>query len=208
MRRTARRKKLNRLAALGLCAALVSSGCIEPANPNPQLEIIRLKKELDEKNNQLTAQKATIDELQRRLNAARGFNPDKLVAFLPERLEIDRLSGGYDENDQPGDDGVTVYLKPLDKAGDVLKFAGDIHIELYDLAAEPDRNRVGEYTIKADKVGDLWYGKLMTNHYTIKCSWQHGPPKHPEITIRATFVDALTLRVMSAQATCTVKLPP
>jgi len=124
------------------------------------------------------------------------------------RLEIEKLSGGEDYDGQPGDDGVTVYLKPLDKVGDIVKALGDIRIQLYDLANPPGRNLVGEYHFPAKTVGDKWHGKLMTYHYTLKCPWQRGAPEHSEITIRAVFRDYLTGHVMSTQTTCTVRPPP
>lgn len=139
----------------------------------------------------------------------RGISDEDLERiFYPEKLVIDKLSGGSDYDGRPGDDGVTVYLRPVDREGNVIKVVGDISIQLYDLAAPPQQNFIGEYKIPVDQAGRLWHGKFLTNHYTIKCPWPHGPPKHTEITIRATFVDYLTKRVISAQTTCTVKLPP
>jgi hypothetical protein len=86
--------------------------------------------------------------------------------------------------------------------------AGDIRVELYALAAPSDQTRIGVYEFPHDKAAELWYGKLLTDHYTLRCPWQAGPPAHPEITIRATFVDFLTKRVLTAQASATVRLPP
>ena len=172
-------------------------------------EISELNEKIRQQDNQLVAQKATIDELNRQLNVARSISEDDLKKiFYPERLVIDRLSGGDNYDGKPGDDGVTVYLQPVDKHGDVIKVAGDIRIQLYDLAEPQQQNFLGEYFIPVDQVGALWHGKLLTNHYTIKCPWAHGPPKHTEITVRATFVDYLTKRVISAQSICQVKLPP
>jgi hypothetical protein len=101
-----------------------------------------------------------------------------------------------------------VYVKPVDKDGDVIKVAGDIRIQLYDLAASPTQNLIGEYFVSVEQVGKLWNGKLLTGHFSIKCPWPSGPPKHAEVTIRVVFVDYLTKRVVSAQSTCQVKLPP
>lgn len=160
-------------------------------------------------NDELAAQKATIDTLEKRVETVRAIRPEDLrKLFHPVKLEIDSLSGGYDTDGRPGDDGVVVYLRPLDDDGDALKVAGQITIQLYDLAAPPGENLIAEYVIPVDEARELWYGKLMTQHYTVRCPWQHSPPRHPEITISASFVDYLTQRVISAQKTCTVKLPP
>jgi hypothetical protein len=206
--RTSRHAALTQLAA-GLLAAWLVAGCQSPTEVSLRREIGDLRETIKQKDNQLVAQKASLDELDSQLRVARSISEDDLKRiFYPEKLLIDRLSGGADYDGQPGDDGVTVYLQPVDKDGDVIKVAGDIRIQLFDLAAPPQRNLIGEYFIPVDQVGKLWHGKLWTDHYSIKCPWPKGPPEHTEVTIRAMFVDYLTKRVVSAQATCQVKLPP
>jgi len=206
--RTSRHAALTQLAA-GLLAAWLVAGCQSPTEVSLRREIGDLRETIKQKDNQLVAQKASLDELDSQLRVARSISEDDLKRiFYPEKLIIDKLSGGADYDGQPGDDGVTVYLQPVDKDGDVIKVAGDIRIQLFDLAAPPQRNLIGEYFIPVDQVGKLWHGKLWTDHYSIKCPWPKGPPEHTEVTIRAMFVDYLTKRVVSAQATCQVKLPP
>jgi hypothetical protein len=200
-----------RLAPLtaGLLGALLAGGCQSPTEISLRREISDLREGIKQRDNQLVAQKVTIDQLNGQLAVARSISEDDLKrVFYPEQLVIDKLSGGADYDGKPGDDGVTVYLKPIDKEGDVIKVGGDIRIQLYDLAAPQQQNLIGEYFIPVDQVAKLWHGKLWTNHFTIKCPWPKGPPEHTEVTIRAMFVDYLTKRVVSAQSTCQVKLPP
>ena len=206
--RQARRGAPLLLAAV--CAgAVLSTGCRSGGNTDLEHELQLARETIARQNDELAAQKATIDALHEHVDTIRKIKPADLEKiFCPETLEIGRLSGGYDNDDRPGDDGVVVYLQPKDRAGDVLKVAGEIRIQLYDLAAPAARNLIGEYVIPIDQARELWYGKLMTLHYTVRCPWLHGPPEHPEITIQATFVDYLTQRVISAQRTCTVRLPP
>lgn len=197
-----------RLAA-GCAVIGWAAGCVSQTELELRQQISRLRDTVRQKDDQLVAQKASIDELNQQLAVARSISEDDLKRiFYPERLIIDKLSGGAEYDQQPGDDGVTVYLKPVDREGDVIKVAGDVRIQLYDLAASPGRNLIGEYAIPVDQIGKLWHGKLLTGHYTIKCPWPNRPPEHPEITIRVTFVDYLTKRVVSAQRTCEVDLPP
>jgi len=190
-------------------AVLAVAGCRGPTTEDYERRIARLEQVIQENGHELAARQATIDIQNQQIEDMRQLPPSwREHIFYPERLLIDGLSGGEDYDGQPGDDGVTVYLKPLDKAGDIVKVAGDIRIQLFDLANPPRRNLIGEYNFGVDEVGKFWHGKLMTYHYTLKCPWRHGPPEHREITIRATFVDYLTKRVMTAQTTCTVRPPP
>lgn len=196
-------------------AALMTSGCTSQREIELRQKIAALEDTIREKNNRLTDQQVALDEMHQQLAVARSISSDDLKRiFYPERLEIDRLSGGESYDGEPGDDGVTVYVRPIDRDGDVIKVAGDLRIQLYDLAAPPGENLIGEYAISADQIGKLWHGRLLTGHYTIKCPWPEQPPgtprppKHTEVTIRAVFVDYFTKRVISAQQVCKVKLPP
>lgn len=196
------------ILVLGLAAAFLTA-CWSPPDTAGQRELQTQREVIIRQNEQLARQKAEIDELTKQLAAARGFTNDDLQnVFYPTKLVIAPLSGGYDIDGRPGDEGVVLYLQPVDAAGDVLKVAGEIRIQLYDLANPPAENLIGQYVIPVEQARDLWYGKLMTNHYTIKCPWPSGPPAHPDITVHATFIEYLTKRVVSTQGVVKVSLPP
>lgn len=184
-------------------------GCESAREIQLRREVVSLRDQVQKTEHRLAAQQAALDELKQQLRVARGLSEEDLQKlYYPERLIIDPQSGGADYDGEPGDDGVTVYLRPVDREGDAVKVPGDITIQLYDLAAPPSANLVGEYKVPVDQVGRLWHGKFLARHYTIKCPWPNQPPAHSELTIRALFVDYLTKRVVSAQATCQVELPP
>ena len=183
------------------------SGCAPPGNADLELKVTRLEERLDDRNNELAAQRSTIQQLNKQLTTARALTDEDLKkVYYPEKLVIGPLTGGEDYDGTAGDDGVTVFLRPVDRDGDVLKVVGDIRIELFDLQAPDGRRLLGSYYVPADRVHENWYGKFLTYHYTIRCPWKTGPPAHDEITIRATFVDYLTQRVMTAQVVRTVAL--
>ncbi len=208
-RRPAPRPVAAWLAAAITAIAACVSGCQTTADIDLRQEILKLREQVKERDGQIALQQGTIDELHRQLAVARSISEEDLKrVFFPERIQIDRLSGGFDTDGKPGDEGVTVYIQPIDRRGDVIKVPGDVTIQLYDLAAPAGRNLIGEYKLSVDQVAELWHGKLMTQHFRIKCPWPGKPPENPEVTIRVTFVDYLTKRVLTAQSTCKVTLPP
>jgi len=201
------RRRLLYVIPLSALVLLPSPACESPTTRELQTQISKLNERIAEKDQQLAGQRTTIEQLHDQLAKARGLSDEDLQKiFSPERIEIASLSGGDDYDGKPGDDGITVYLKPLDRDGDAVKVAGDIRIELYDLANPSGQKLIGEYVVAVDQASTYWYGKFATYHYTVRCPWQQGLPKHNEITIRATFVDYLTQRVMTAQTVCTVEL--
>ena len=186
------------------CAAGQSDRILELRAQNDQLT-----QQLNEAGHCLVEQQAALDIQAQQIETLQVFGSARLEKLVyPTRLVIDRLSGGYDEDGQPGDDGVRVYLKPVDEVGDTLKCAGAITVELFDLGNPDGQHGVGRVELDVDQVGAAWYGKLWTVHYTVQCPWS-GPagPGHREITVRATFTDYLTGRTLRAQRVCTVALP-
>ncbi len=194
--------------ALLVGAALAPTGCDITAKPDPQADLRRLEEEIATRDRQLTEQKNTIDELQRQLATARGITDEDLrLVYYPEKLQIDALTAGADFDGKPGDDGVIVYFKPLDRVGDVVKVAGDVRIQVFDLAASSVENLVAECALTAPELSKLWYGKLLTQHFTVKCPWKGAPPRNRELTVRVVFVDFLTKRALTAQNVCTTNAP-
>ena len=113
-----------------------------------------------------------------------------------------------DLDGREGHEGIKVFLRPLDADESVIKAAGDVKIQLYDLAAPKGRNLIGEYVWSAEKISQQWSSSAFTYHYSFECPWKKGAvPKHEEITVRVEFTDYLTGKVFSTQKICKVKLP-
>lgn len=202
------RRRLFTVAPLLALLSLLTVGCENNAELDLRRQVGALSDQAAEKDRLISSQQSTIKDLNRQLQEARGLTDDDLTKiFYPEKIVIDDLSGGDDYDGKPGDDGVTVYLQPIDRDGDAVKVAGDIRIELYDLQNPSGQNMIGDYVFPLDQVSRLWYGKLSTYHYTLRCPWKSGPPAHNEVTVRATFVDYLTKRVISTQEVCKIDLP-
>lgn len=184
-------------------------GCAPDNTIELRRQVEKLNDQLAETKRTIAARENTIAEQRKQLASARALTDDELqFLFTPQRIQIGRLSGGFNRDNQPGDDGVVVYLSPIDQHGDVVKAAGDIRIELFDLE-NADEPLLGTYLFSGRDAADLWYGAFGTLHYTLHCPWQADrTPRNPEITIRATFRDYLTERVMTAVTTRRVAPPP
>ncbi len=198
--------KTRRLALAGLLALPLLAGCTPPRPADDKREMARLQEQVRDQKHQIESLLAEVQGLRDQLSKARGFTEeDKTKIFVPEKIEILQLSGGDNYDESPGHDGVTVYLRPVDASGDALKVAGDIRVQLFDLENPPGETLVGECIIPAAEAAQSWYGSLMTYHFTIKCPWKRRPA-HPEITVRVTFVDFLSQRVITAQTVVQVLL--
>jgi hypothetical protein len=180
----------------------------------------------DKKIKQLTADleaaRAEAESANKNLSDTRGElarkqkQIDTLVSLGPGRLEklnhvkvikLGQYTGGADLDAQDGDDGIKVFLRPIDANGDTIKASGSLTVQLYDLAQPSDKTLIGEYKWSVDEVSKAFSGGFLTYHFTFTCPWKSGPPKHDEITVRVEFVDYLTGKTMQVQKMCKVDLP-
>jgi len=166
----------------------------QEANRRLSEENTRLKSLAEEKAQQIQTLQALGDK---RL--------DKI--YHVAKIELGRYTGGIDTDQKPGHDAVKVYLQPVDADGSTIKAAGSVKVQLYDLAAEPKANLVGEYAWDVDEARKHWASGFMTNYYSFICPWKSSPPEHDEITVRVEFVDYLTGKTFTAQKACKLELP-
>ena len=119
-----------RCCALPFCAMassvvvlFLSGGCLEQTGKEPsdsgQVALLR------QRIGQLERDQVTLSEENTKLNQQVGVLQrlgTKRLELLnaPVRIEIERMSGGYDDDEVVGDDGVVVYLRPFDSVGDVI----------------------------------------------------------------------------------------
>lgn len=197
-----------RATLLPLVTFVALVGCEPPNDIDARREIQQLEAGILERDDRINKLQTQLREMNKQLQVSRGISDDDLqYLFTPQRLAIMPLSGGENYDEEAGHDGITVYLQPLDKVGDVLKVAGSIRVELFDLALTGGQTLVGRVEIPVSEAQKHWFGDLWTYHYTVKVPWiKENPPKNNQITIRATFTDYLSQRVMVAQEARQVEL--
>jgi len=194
------RPTFHRRAGVLVAAAILAPGCAQQSDVDLNRRISQLTEQLAERDRRVQALQSANEEMRGHIDRIRGFTPEQLEHIVaPQRLEIATLSGGRDFDQRPGDDGVRVFLKPIDKDGDAIKVAGDIRVDLFDLSEPAGSTLIGSVSFPVSEVHALWYGRFLTYHYTLDCAWQR-PPKGQEVTVRVTFVDYITKRLLTEQA--------
>ncbi len=188
---------------VALLSFLVLTGC---GSPGRRAELLKNNDALQRENRQLHQSIADRDgeiaQLNGRVAALKGFGEERPAdLFAPVRLEIASRSGGADYDGKPGDDGVTVYLRPRDADGDSVKTPGHITIQIIDNTDLEDPRVLGVYTFSdADELRALWNSVFFTDHYSLKCPFADGvePPSSRRVTVSAVFVDYLTGKTLTA----------
>jgi hypothetical protein len=154
---------------------------------------------LIQEKRQLQQEKAALEQeitqLQEQIATLQKFPPDRMTQLVKvEKIEFGKFTRAYDgdlEQDQDGyDDGVLVYLILKDKDGDVVKAAGTVEIEIWDLAAA--KHIIGELIPMSD-LQNYWLSGPLTNHYKFQLPWpKANPPTHRFLTLKLRFQEALT----------------
>jgi hypothetical protein len=112
-------------------------------------------------------------------------------------LQLGRLTGWADLDPKTeGDDGLKIYVVPVDASGDELKAAGSFKIEAFDLSAR--ETRVGEWSFSVDRARAHWNGSGLLYEYVLPCPFKEVLSQ-TELTLKVTFTDALTQRVYTVQ---------
>lgn len=138
----------------------------------------------------LAKQQQQIEQLTKQLDTLRSFGPDRLKHVIHvQNIEFGRFTDPYDDNNDGYDEGLKVYLVVKDTQGDIIKAAGSVTIELFDLADES--KRIAKYDFPLEKFNKHWLPGFMADHYLFKLPWQQRP-KHNDLTIQLNYKDALT----------------
>ena len=135
---------------------------------------------------------------------------DKRMDKLPriQRISLGRYPGGVDMDGKPGDDGVRVFVEPIDQDGSTIKSPCEVTVQLFDLAAQPaEKNLIGSYHFSVEEASKSWSSGFMAYYYRFDCPWKGAPPAHDEITVRVELTEYLTGKTFTEQKFCKIKLP-
>ena len=188
------------LTVLVLLAALVNAGCQQQTLRQSD----QTRKDLQKLRDENRALQQTLTDQQQQIRLLQALGEKRLeTLFTVQRIELGRYTGGANFDDIAGDDGIKVFLKPIDQHGSVIKAPGSVQIQLFDLA-KPD-NLIGLYEWSAETIAEHWSSGFMAYHYSFECPWKADPPSHNEITVRVQFTDYLTGKTFTAQKLCRIK---
>jgi hypothetical protein len=196
---------------LAAAAGLLAAGC--SATPYQHTDVIKQNEQLTRDNRHLAEQLAEanrqIADLARQVRWGHQMT-DRQRADLVTVTDIalGRFTGGIDTDGAPGDDGIKIYLQPLDAEGTVLKAVGTLDVQLFDLGIEQADRRIGHWTLTPGELRKAWSSSFLGASFRPVLPFQNGLPAHEHLTCRVAFTDLLTGRGFVKQADFDVKPPP
>jgi len=152
------------------------------------LEVERLRRE----NETLAQQVSTLAMIDKDVRKA-GLS-------APEQVRIGRHSGLYNKIEGQTPDSLVVYVEPMDAAQDTIKAAGRVQVELWNLAAVPERAKLAVWQVEADDLKTLWGRGLLGAYYRLMFPLEgilKGDEKDLTLTVR--FTDYLSGKILTDQ---------
>ncbi len=111
-----------------------------------------------------------------------GANEDPNVSDVTfHRL----LTGGYDSDGRPGDEGVSILLEPRNPRGELVRTPGDIEIAVVD----PERGdgRVAQWRFAAGELAAHWERRAVGEGFFLELPWPNRPPDNRQLELIVTY---------------------
>ena len=176
------------------CLLAITAGC-ESQKAKP---VVSEKETLQQQNAELKTQldscKAENAELQKQISTftATGKVSTKDIYDL-KKIELTKYTDFYDHDKDGQKEKLIAYLKPTDSQGDIIKAAGEVTIQLWDLNQTDSSALLAEWNIAADKLGENWFSAMLGTNYRFAFDITDIVKDFSRpLTIKATFKDRLS----------------
>ena len=117
-----------------------------------------------------------------------------------EGVRLGRYTNLYDKDKDGRPETLIVYLQPMDRSGDIVKAAGAVEVELWDLSKEPEDAMSGKWQVKPAELKKLWYDTILTVNYRLTFDMPGKIAEFTEpLTVKVTFTDYITGKVFKEQ---------
>lgn len=195
------------------CWVVLGAGCAPPpervdtALPLKERVAI-LTGQLEQKHQELAAAERETKRLSAQLDRLRRLAPAvKELEFTVQRIDVGWLSGGRNWDGTPGDDGIRLYVFPIDQHGHTVKRAGRVDIRLTDEAMPEGERQIGAWKFETAETVRKWTSSPVAYGYQFDLRWQTGPPLHADLTVRVDFAGLGGGRFSATRKLSPVKLP-
>lgn len=136
--------------------------------------------------------------------APKAPTTDRLEAGVPAdsqevtQLVLHRgLTGGYDADGRPGDEGIVVVIEPRDAQGRWLQAPADVSVVALDPALDGEAARVARWDFTADETAARFHPTGLGRGLRLQMPWPADPPVHGRLYlfVRYTTGDGRRLQV-------------
>ncbi|MCX5646646.1 MAG: hypothetical protein NTZ17_18495 [Phycisphaerae bacterium] len=194
-----------------LLAAVLVGGCgIGGERVSPlEMKVRDLEQEKTQLAGQLEQSRIETERVKAQVKALAVLPQDKQENrfYALSAVKIARFTGFYDKNEDGKREKLIVYLQPVDQAGDAVKTAGVVSVQLWNLSNPSGQALLGEWQVQPGELYKLWFNTLASTAFRLT----FDAPVTPEalaqpLTVKTAFTDYLTGQVFMDQFVIEPKL--
>jgi len=185
-----------------MLTAMAPAGCgIGSARKHPlELKVEALQQEKAEVARDLEQCQVEKEQLRQQVKALAVLPKEGRENFYKlTSVRIARFTGFYDTDKDGRREKLLVYVQPTDTNGDIIKAAGTVHVQLWNLNGPGDQSLIGEWQVEPDRLRKLWVGALVSD-YRLAFDVSLTPELLAQpLTVKIAFTDYLTGEVLRDQ---------
>jgi hypothetical protein len=182
--------------------AVLLAGCgIGSAKEQPlELKVEALQREKAELAGKVEQCQVENEQLQQQVKALTALPKDGREDFYRlTSVRVARFTGFYDTDKDGRRETLLVYIQPIDTDGDIIKTAGTVHVQLWNLDNPGDQALVGQWQVQPDQLRKLWVGAMVSD-YRLPFDVSLTPELLAQpLTVKITFTDYLTGEIFRDQ---------
>jgi hypothetical protein len=168
---------------------LLLSGCQHANQELLEAALRAREQEVRELREELARLNCHNESLQRQLSASWQHpgqaSPEQLAAVgTLRRLTLGRATGGYDLDQQLGDEALQVVLEPRDDADHIIKAPGTAFISALEISPEGLKTPFASWTVPPEQLRRSWRQGFFTTGYVLVLPFP-APPHTPQVRVIA-----------------------
>jgi hypothetical protein len=163
-------------------------------------QLRKLNREKAQLESHIEECKAENQQLKERVDVLTGLSADQRKLYNIERIEVGRFTNFYDKDDDGQKEKLIVYVQPIDEQGDIVKAAGSVEVQLWDLNEQANQALLGQWNLNPAQVQKRWVTTLLSNNYRLMFDIADKVEDFSKpLTVKVSFTHYLTGTVLQEQ---------
>lgn len=189
-----------RIYASTLLLFLAGCGIGSERKSPAQLKAEKLAQENATLTGDVQQYQAEIEQLRAQIKALSALPKDQQVnPYELATIRVARISNFFDKDGDGKQEKLIVYIQPVDAEGDIVKAAGTVSVQLWNLNNPNGEALLGQWKVEPDELRKLWFDSFTTGYrLTFDRPETVGVFSEP-LTLKVTFMDYLTGKSFRAQ---------
>lgn len=181
---------------------LLVAGCgIGSERKSPaEIQVGRLQEENAALTGEIQQYRAEIELLRGQIQALSALPPDERGnPYELTTVRLARITNFFDKSGDGIREKLIVYLQPVDTEGDIVKAAGTVQVQLWNLSRPNGEALLGQWEVQPPELRKLWFDSFTTGYRLTFDRPESLEVLSEPLTLRVTFIDYLTGRSFRAQ---------